>query len=641
MLIWYATQYASIALPGVVGLLAPWSMIAVTMLVAGALFVASRARLTRIEPMPAAGRWSILACLCVVLALAGSNVIVYRTAPVIANDSLTYHLPAAVQWLQTGRLGLYETWYFNPANTYSPLAGSTFAAWLMGFTGNDVLARFVEAPPLVMIFFGVLQLGRALGASLLGAALIATAVACSRPFISQIVLAKDDLFVAAFFVAAVVALSRPRLRDALGPWRLGAALGLMLATKYTALLSLPVLLLAIDAGLRVGWRWREHAIASAVTVLLAGPWFVRNAILTGNPLFPADVSVAGTRIFSGMFTMLRSARVVGIGNVWHAFTGGYFSTSPILLVALLVAWTVAVARSVRRLGREPLVRVVLLGPIVGFGLFVFESPYGEIRFVNPSLSLLFTGIALIMLSRTVVVVAGLAVICALATSFTRDVLEMLAFPAAASLAGAAGVFGGVELWRWLRQSAEPAARRASVAGLAFVIASVLALTYIFWPSYVIQCRADFRNHIAVKYTSIAPAWQFARETLPPDATIAYANTYYTYPLMGFELDRRVVYAPVRAGVRHVIDLGRFRSPTTGEDIPKYIVPLTNSGADRSVWLENLRTAGARYVFVGKEDIADAGHPSEPPELRFAREMPERFRPVFENDAAAVYEIVGP
>src|SRR5262249_13020644 len=158
-----------------------------------------------------------------------------------------------------------------------------------------------EAPALVMIFFALMQLCRQLGADARVAALVALAACVARPFISQTILAKDDLFVAAFFLAAVVGLSQQRLRDSLGSWRLGTAIGLLLATKYTALFSAPILFLAIDAPVRASWRRRQYLIALFVAIAIACPWYLRNWILYQNPLFPVEFSVFGARIFPGMF----------------------------------------------------------------------------------------------------------------------------------------------------------------------------------------------------------------------------------------------------------------------------------------------------------------------------------------------------
>src|SRR5208282_3177851 len=121
------------------------------------------------------------------------------------------------------------------------------------------------------------------------AALIALACVISRPFIAQSTLAKDDLFVAAFFTVVVANLSPVRLQRPLAPMRLGIALGLLLATKYTAMLSAVLFLLALDAPLRAGWRLRHWAAAGICALLLAAPWFIRNWILTGNPLFPTTI----------------------------------------------------------------------------------------------------------------------------------------------------------------------------------------------------------------------------------------------------------------------------------------------------------------------------------------------------------------
>src|SRR5262249_20941657 len=152
----------------------------------------------------------------------------------------------AVYWLQQHRIALFQAWFFNPANTFSPLAGSMFAAYLMAPMGNDSLARFMQIGPWVLIFLAVGDLGRGAGASAPAAALAGFAAAVSRPFISQAVLVKDDLFVTAFFLVALGALTTRRSsvrssslatrgseqigckqnREILAPLRAGIALGL-------------------------------------------------------------------------------------------------------------------------------------------------------------------------------------------------------------------------------------------------------------------------------------------------------------------------------------------------------------------------------------------------------------------------------
>src|SRR5437764_5507177 len=137
--------------------------------------------------------WSRWLMLIATLFAAGFVIALVRlqaVLPVMSNDALTYHFPAAVQWLQTGRLTLFPTWFFNPANTYSPLAGSTFIAWLLAPFDNDVLARFVEVPALAAVGLATFQLCRQLGARETTATLLAAAAVLSRPMLFASIMGK-------------------------------------------------------------------------------------------------------------------------------------------------------------------------------------------------------------------------------------------------------------------------------------------------------------------------------------------------------------------------------------------------------------------------------------------------------------------
>src|SRR5206468_1942085 len=104
----------------------------------------------------------------------------------------------------------------------------------------------VAVEPAVLLGASLIQLARALGAKSGIAAVVAGGALLARPLLLQYPLAKDDVFVAAFFAAAAAALGKERLADKFAPVRLGAAVGLLVATKYTALTAAPLLLLAAD-----------------------------------------------------------------------------------------------------------------------------------------------------------------------------------------------------------------------------------------------------------------------------------------------------------------------------------------------------------------------------------------------------------
>ena len=103
-------------------------------------------------------------------------------------------------------------------------------------------------PGLILLWLALIVLIRGMGIRTAPAAMLATAAALSRPLTVQTILVKDDLLLAAFFAAAVAGCTERRLREPLAPWRIGAAVGLFFAAKYTALLSAPLLLLVIVVG---------------------------------------------------------------------------------------------------------------------------------------------------------------------------------------------------------------------------------------------------------------------------------------------------------------------------------------------------------------------------------------------------------
>ena len=432
--LYYAIQYLSVGGLGLIGALAPWTMSVAALGIAAALWIAARRAFPRADQQPKCfaasehllDRVLTPAGLYFVIGYAGTLIWYQRVLPVMSNDAMAYHLPAAVQWLRTGRLGLFPAWFYNPANAYSPLTGSMFMAWLIAPMGNDVLARFVQAPALIFVFLGMVQLGRAVGVRTGLAALIAVAAVTSRPFMRQVILAKDDLFLAGFFLWFIAGCAPDRLKERLGPWRAGIALGLFLACKYTALLSLPLLVLVIDAPWRAGWRGRQWLIVGSCVLLLAAPWYVRNAWLAGNPLYPTDVQFMGLTLFSGQLTAERSLLLRCVRGAWGALVGrdGYYTLDPALAVVLLVGWIGALLVGGRELLRRPLLRLCVLGPVMGVALFVLKSPYGEIRFVYPSVALLFACLGLAVSVRVLPVVLQVVFAMACAAQAARTVFAM-------------------------------------------------------------------------------------------------------------------------------------------------------------------------------------------------------------------------
>ena len=278
-------------------------------------------------------------------------------------------------------------------------------------------------------------------------------------------------------------------------------------------------------------------------------------------------------------------------------------------------------------------RLCVVGPILGIALFIFTSPYDEIRFIGPSLLLLIAcaGIALPASRwRGDLAWAGVVALLAMSTSFVPERLADL-LPTVAAIAGCGAiiVFG----WALLRP------RPIRLAAVALAGVAGFAGIYVQWMAFLDSYRLSdqlWSNDIA-GYGTLGEAWLFVRREIPADETIAYANTYFVHPLYGYNLNRPAVYAPLRAGLTSIDQLPRIGRPLSGEMIGVAIARLTTADPDRGAWLANLRSAGARHLFVAKGDLTGSPTSASPAELIFAEQDPGHFRRLFDNDAAAVYQ----
>ena len=186
-------------------------------------------------------------------------------------DAMAYHMPRVVYWSQAHSVAFFPTPYLNqimlqPMNEYVLL--HTYV-----LTGGDYLANLVTCLAFAGCIAGASAIAAALGLSARAQAIAALLCATLPNAILQASGAKNDTMLALWMVCAVYFAVK---RDA--PM-LGLAAGLALATKATAYLFLPPMLLAFGI-----WKRRELAWLTAGILLLNTPQYIRNLRLSGSPL---------------------------------------------------------------------------------------------------------------------------------------------------------------------------------------------------------------------------------------------------------------------------------------------------------------------------------------------------------------------
>ena len=277
------------------------------------LWRALRARIGRGLPLPRWG-WAVAALLAV-FALA-SLLGVYSPPTSLEWDSLAYHLADPKIYVHAHRL-LYLRWESH--SNFAFTAEMWYTAGLM--LGGVPLAKWFHFSCAVGTCLAIYALGRRhLGATtgVWGAVLFA-----STPLVFwEAGTAYADLataFFATLTVAALAnALSALRLDGSKAPpsaakpplfstpWlALSAALmGLTLSTKATALSLLALLALGLvfvlvrvekqpwGSGLRAGVAWATLAL------VVGSPWYIKSAVLTGNPVYPFYSQFFGGRYWN-------------------------------------------------------------------------------------------------------------------------------------------------------------------------------------------------------------------------------------------------------------------------------------------------------------------------------------------------------
>ncbi len=246
----------------------------------------------RFEPIAAAA-------VVVFLALVGLVVLNQVRYTVQDADSMWYHLPMAGEYVRTGSIRPVEA---------VPLIGRAYPgfrqailAFLSLASGNEHLA-LIGGLESAMLAAAVYAVARAFAADA-KVAIAAAVYAATTPVVAGATSTQgNDISLAVHLLLAVLFGSRWLATGARGEaWLAGLALGALATTKFSG----PGYAVAILGVLVVQHGWRQLRAArgrvhlAVAAALVAGPWFGRNLLVYGNPLYPARLMLGGQVVFDG------------------------------------------------------------------------------------------------------------------------------------------------------------------------------------------------------------------------------------------------------------------------------------------------------------------------------------------------------
>ncbi|HEU18438.1 MAG TPA: phospholipid carrier-dependent glycosyltransferase [Deltaproteobacteria bacterium] len=223
--------------------------------------------------------------------------ILINLTPPISRDALIHHLAIPKLWLSHG--GFYEM----PWAVFSYYPMNINVLYLIPlYFGNDILPKFMHwafGLGIALMIYTYLEkrLGKNWG-------LLGILIFISTPLVVRLsTSAYIDLGMVFFTTASIMAWVRWREGEYNeNQWLVISAvcMGLAVGSKYNAMIAwffmnlMLVFSLSRDTG-KSGLAVKSGAIFFAITLIIASPWFVKNLILTGNPMFP---------LFDGFFKAL-------------------------------------------------------------------------------------------------------------------------------------------------------------------------------------------------------------------------------------------------------------------------------------------------------------------------------------------------
>ena len=597
-------------------------------------------------------------------------------SPLTLYDSVSYHLVFPARWLQDHRLSIVPTPFSDPAQAYQPANGELFFLWLMLPFHGDFLARIGQLPFLLIGALSLYAIARRCGAQRDHAAYAPLFFILARPVVEQAVGADVDLICTAAFLASIHLGLVASETDAPRDWILwGVILGLFFGTKYLALvLGGPLLVLAVLRRPRAKALW---AIPGLIAFGL--PWYARNWIVAGSPIYPASLSAFGVVVARGAF--MRDAmnnsvfHVAGLrllpAIVAHAFGAATALVWVPFTCAGLVAlfarrrwWPAAYVAAV------PVAIVVLvwlgvpdnadsrfLLPAAALAMVPLTFTFGEDRRWNTGLHVAyFTAAAWILVGTPRQLPMTLP-------WFMGDWLSLEGLLSRGSLPmfGAATVAAACLAWGMSRRPAYTVTLTVAAFG-----AACLGFTNNARTSFARDGSSLLSLSPTYIRAGMVAGWDWTHQHLA-HATIANSGNNLPYPLFGDDLTNRVRYVNIdrHAGWRfHEYARARKGGPAdapgrlaraSGQLMP--LSPERPAGdasrpryerweGVREAWLHNLQSEGVTHLFVSvlsAYEIENVWHNAGgfPIEDDWAQADPGAFTLVYGSDHVRIYALSRP
>jgi|CXWL01.1.fsa_nt_gi hypothetical protein len=545
-------------------------------------------------------------------------------------DDNSYHLATVATWIERGDLAGVKFSHGDRSTPYYPIVGE-LVSWVLlaPFIDNDALARWSQLPYFLATLAAIAALGRRLRLPPRWTTLAVLLYAGLKRAFPILALGAGNDHAATFFTlaaldAALLLAAQPGL--GVGVY-LGLSLGLLLGTKFLGLLFAPLVIAVGIAALALRgpatvWSHarvlaRAAAVAALVATIAGGYTYLRNAVTTGNPLYPVPIEAAGWELPGTPGVTLAERRHLSpfaIDLPWFLFRGdlfgslGRFLWVPAALLAPGLALVFALRRPTER--RRWLTEAAVTAlPLAFFLVFLHQiHDHRDSRYLFPALAVAGLGAARLISEARArgPLGAWLEGLCLGSTAFlaiNRHRQDLEAVVALTALT--VGAYALVH-WGW---PVVPRLARSPALGVLLLGALLPG---------VVHSVAEYPERKLRRGPTAARALE--REIGSQGTGVAYVGFNYPYPYWGSRLQNRVAIVP-----RNFLRDQRLYSWNGSA------IDFSAHRGRYEAWQRNLRALDIRYVVVVK-----AGE--EDPERRWMLDRPDRFERFFDDEWVELWRI---
>lgn len=599
---------------------------------------AIRERLTRpgkqIGP-PEAGKETprlFLLSLWMLLAIALVTALIGALTPPLNYDTLSYHLGVPKEYIRHHQI------VYLPHQVYSNFPFTLEMLYLLSLLlKGDILAKLIHLSFGILTAAAIYSFGRRYFNSRM--ALLATAVFSNIPLVVFLsTTAYIDLGVTLYGFLALLGWVNwfySRRREDL----LVSAVftGLAMGTKYPVILFsfLPLLLgIVLKTSLIDKVRWtgtlKRAFVFSLVAVGIVSPWFIKNFIYTGNPIYPLFYNLLGGRDWSALnASRFMRHHSTSFGNWWEIFLVPLTISRSKDIGPLFIIFSPLILFFKRF---EGFVKLLLAYGGLYLLLWIFFTHH-DYRFLLPAFPC-FSLVAAYLIMRfakgkvhSLLLIAGLGIALALNHQrFHLFALQLLNFREGIFLLPLSLGLSALIVFIVVNCMKTKSFSTLIVAGLTLVMIINLSAVAVMIPRYGLlgvafgeESRGEFLSRTLYAYD----AFRFANENLPSSAKILFIGEN-----QGYYLDRDFVS---NSPLDDNIIVGIVNSSRSGEEIRN-----------------KLKEMGITHILYNASEVkrVDLNYSSfnwadEEARKRFFRFLPneEYLKLIFSRSGVFIYEVL--